>query len=319
MANLTTNRDIIADALFRAGEATDTSSDFYAQAVSDYNRVYQALCSGGMELDPTIDEAWWWLRSEQPGVLILQPAFTGTGSVAFNSNMVTLTNPPIYSMLDWFFFVPGDKGDVYRVASHTAGDVTLILDSVYTSPDNASAFVKAIQLEYDLNNDVRSILGPMTTGQGSDLGINGCELETLLSDYPTHLINAKVPDVFAMVGEQRVRFSSYPGDTSDLLIRVEYDYLIIPADLADDTGSPLVPRLYRRVLSDYLCMWIMANKNDPRSQGMAVSAAQGLKAMAAENRRRLIKMGENFGKLIPRHDRYRPWRSPRSVSGYIFP
>lgn len=319
MSNLTTNHDIIADALFRANEPGNNTSDFYNQALSDYNRCHTAICSGGIELDPTIDEVWWWLKKPRPGVLTLQPAFTGSASMTFNGTNVTLTNPPSYSLASWFFYVPGDLGDVYRVVSHTAGAAALTLDSVYTSPSNTVASVKIIQLEYDLASDVRAVIGSMATGQNDDFKINGCELEELLDHYPTAQIHARVPRLFAMVGEQRVRFNSYPGDSSDKLIRVEYEYLITPTDLADDTGQPLVPRNYRRVLSDYLCMWILNSKNDPRASNMGVSAASGLKAMAAENRRRLLRMGEAFGRLIPRHDQLTAYRTPRSTSGYIFP
>lgn len=318
MANLTTNHDIINDALFRAGEPIDGTSDFYAQTIIDYNRIYLALCSGGMELAKDVDEIWWWLRKPTPGIISLQPAFLGNAVVTFNSATVTLATPPAYSLKNWYLFPQNIVGDNYRISAHTSGNATVTLDSVYTGASSTAQAIKAIQFEYDLAADLRSVIGPMRISQGGSNEIDGCELETLLTRYPTTGMLMGAPRLFAMVGEQRVRFSHYPGDTADLVYRVEYDYLVVPGDLADDANTPLVPRQYRRVLSDYLTMWLMANKNDARSGSMGSSAAAALMSMALENRRRLEKLGHKFGQLIPRQDQIKR-RTPVSTSGFYFP
>src|SRR5712664_21796 len=317
MANLTTNHDLIADALFRAGEPTDGTSDFYQQSIINYNRVYQSLCSGGMELAKDVDETWWWLRKPTPGVLTLQPAFLGSASVTFNSNAVVLSNPPAYSMAKWYFYIQNTFGDVFRVTAHTGGSGVVTLDSPYTGATNAAAAVRIIQLEYDLASDLRSIIGPMSINS-DDFQIDGCELDSFLGRYPSFTVQQGPPELFAMVGEQRVRFSHYPGDTGDLIFRVEYNYLVVPADLADDANVPLVPREYRRVLSDYTTMWILNEKNDPRAGAMGQSAASALTAMARENRRRLTKMGHKFGQLFSRQDQL-VRRIPQSTSGFYYP
>ena len=68
MANLKTTTDILQDALFHAGEPQGTNSEYYNQALTYLNRIYQEICSGGSMLDPNIDEKWWWLRKSTPGV-----------------------------------------------------------------------------------------------------------------------------------------------------------------------------------------------------------------------------------------------------------
>lgn len=317
---LFTNQDIIKDALFRAGEAVDGGSDFHAQAVSDYNRVYQSICSGGSELIPDVDESWVWLRKAQPGVLILQPAFVGTANLTFNSAAVVLTNPPVYSLVNWFLQLSDKSSDVFRVATHVAGDVNLTLDSVYTGATLANGSIRAVQLEYDLAADLRSILGPMKGYHDQGFDVNGCDIANLLTDFPTDNLEQGSPSLFAMITEQRVRFNRYPSDNAGDLIRLEYNYMVIPTDVGFDANQPLVPKQYRRILSDFLTFFVMQNKNDPRADAMFGLAKTGLMAMAMENRSRLEKAGNRFGQLDPRQDQLKNWRKiPRSTSGYYYP
>ena len=57
------------DALFRAGEKTDGTSDLDAQSLIYLNRAYRALYMGGNEFDPSINEIWWWLKREDNIIL----------------------------------------------------------------------------------------------------------------------------------------------------------------------------------------------------------------------------------------------------------
>lgn len=320
MSNLTTNHDIINDALFRAGEPVDSSSDFYVQAVSDYNRVHQSMCSGGSELLPDANENWWWMRKASPGVITLQPSFNGTAAVVNNSANVTLSATYATSLAKAFFYAPNSGGDIYRVLSHVAGTAAVVLDSVWTDVTNAALTVRAVQLEYDLASDVHAIFGAMKGNRSGIYRVDGCELEQLEDEYPVQLLSAGQPKLFAMVGEQRVRFSHYPGDLVTDLLRLEYDYKVVATDLADDANTPLVPREYRRLLSDFLLYFIYMSKNDDRATQVLNTAQAGLMAMVKENRKRLMKMGAMFGALIPRQDQLNTFRrTPRTTSGLLLP
>jgi hypothetical protein len=85
-------------------------------------------------------------------------------------------------------------------------------------------------------------------------------------------------------------------------MRIEYRYRKIVDDLVDDVNSiPIVPLEWRHLLSDMALTYVMLEKNDDRSNAIALSARTGLAAMLKENRRQLTKMGGKFtGKIMPR-------------------
>lgn len=320
MANLTTNSDIINDALFRAGEPINGTSEFLAQTISDYNRTYLAICRGGSELLPDAQENWWWLRSANPGVITLQPAQSLTALVTFNSSSITLSSAPSVSLAGWFLQATDQSGDTYRILAHTAGTTGVTIDSAYTGATNAAVNLKAVKLEYSLAGDCRSVFGPMRGYRGATFHIHGVELEELEIRYPPARAAAGSPQLFAMVQEQVVRFSHYPGDTAADTQRLDYDYFVIPSDVGNDSGQPLIPRLWRTVLSDFTTYWLFVNKNDSRAQDALSMAQAGLLAMVKENRKRLGKLGSGFGAITPRLDQVGPFgRIPRSTSGFLFP
>jgi hypothetical protein len=81
---------------------------------------------------------WNWLRSYTS---VNVPAYfgsTGTVSVTQNSVDVTLSSAPAYSVKGYFFSV-NNTSEIYRVASHTAGATTLVLETAYTSPSSTTA------------------------------------------------------------------------------------------------------------------------------------------------------------------------------------
>ena len=327
MANLTTNHDIICDALFMTGELLDitsspNTSDYYNQAIVLLNRAHRAICSGSFELTPKIQHDWWWLRKSTPGVLTLQPAVNaGTVSVTKNNTAITFSTTPQIngvnvSCAGMIFSVTGGNGDVYRISSHTSGTTTAVLDSVYTDTTNAAAGYRAIQLIYTLASDVEQVLGPMRAFQPSETGnISGCSLEEMLSDYPLNRVTFGVPKRYAMVSEQRVQFSHYAGDNSEL-IRIEYDYKAMPTDLADDTNEPLLPRDHRRILTDYIQGYIFAAKSDDRAGAALASCKAGMEGMADVQINKMAGQGAIFGQIIPRQGQVRR-EVLRTTSGLV--
>ena len=306
MANYTTSRDLVEDILTRGHELKDGTSDFDTDVVTYLNRAYLGLMRGGSELDPNIDEAWWWLRADDQGVLTLNPVVdTDTVSVTNNSDAITFSSAPAASM-EGRHFRTTDHADVFIISSHTAGAAGATLESVYTGSTDGTASYKVFQLDYTLASDLLHLSQPMTTFRGGRYQITGLELAVLTERWPRHKTLPGVPENFAMITNQAVRFSHYGGTDAEALIKVDYEYMKLPADLADDTNLPIVPREYRYILADWALAFLFAAKDDAKAGDVASLAQRGLRAMAKENRRRMIRQGGGaFGKIYPRLNQMR--------------
>lgn len=317
MANFTSAKDLVEYVLDRAGEPTDGNSDFDAQALEELNRAYQAIVDGGQELDPDINEVWWWARSATPGTITLQAAIeTGTIAVANDSTAVTFSSAPAVSVAGWHFKADG-HADVFRVSTHTAATTGAVLDSVYTGDTDAAVAYRVAKLEYDLDpSDFRSMVSPMRVYQDNRFRINGMEAEALDSEWPLDLQQKGIPRAFAMVGETKVRFSHYV----DTLVRLDYPYVVEPADLIDDASSiPIVPRQYRHMLADFALALLYEQKDDDRSAARLAAAQAGIRAMFREQRTRMLRQSDGIGVIRPRlrgrMSRGRPLL--RTVGGHI--
>jgi hypothetical protein len=320
MTDLSTSQDIINDALFRAGEPIDGTSDFQAQALNHLNRVYRAVWVGGRELLPSINEVWWWLQAE--GSLILQPSYkTGTASVTNNSTTVTLSTPPTTTRAGWFFKVD-NHNDFFIVSSDdfAAAGSTITLDTVYTGDTNATASFRLMKLAYDLPADFMKMAGEMVHYRNTTYDENkiyGMSLRTMEEKYPLVTIIGGPPRAFAFTDSDSIRFSHYGDDNGDL-IRVDFDYLKRPDHLENDASSvPLMPIEYRTILADYATAMVMEDKNDDRGQSALALARTGMKAMQRENRQRMSAMGEP-GRIYSRADEWaRHRRVLKTESGLV--
>ena len=302
MANYTTGADLKADILFRANEPTDGTSDFDSAALQYLNRACQGIWSGGSELDPETMEVWWWLRKDDQGVLTLDPVTdTGTISVTNNSTTITFSSAPAASQAGFHFKVDG-HADVFIISAHTATEAGATLNTVYTGNTDATAAFKAMHLDYDLANDLLYLTSPFLAHQDNQDQIPIIPLDTLRTKFPLRNISHGVPKNAAMIGEKKARFSHYGGLKSTDLIKVDYEYLAEPSDLADDATEPLVPRQYRRILADWACSFVLADKDDEKASAYLRIASSGLKAMSRENRKRMFLAAgnENFGKIRAR-------------------
>lgn len=311
MANLRYSSDILADALFRAGELTDGTSDFNSQALVYLNRAYRSIWQGGGEFDPQINEVWWWLKSE--GSIILQTTIdTGTVNVSNNSTSVTFSSAPSNSVAGRFFKVD-DHEDVFKIDTHSAGTDTATLDTVYTGDTDTAASYKLMQLEYDLADDVWKLVAPMRAYKDARFNVWGTSLIWMENQYPLSRVKTGVPEYFAPVDTNTVRFNRYGGDD---LIRLDYDYLIRPDDLTDsDSEEPLVPLEYRHVLSDAVTYFLLRDKDDDKANSMVNQVRSGIKSMTRENRNRWALMGEP-GQIIARPHQVFPWKNvPRTAGG----
>lgn len=301
MANLQLTNDLLTDALFRAGEKTDGTSDFQSQILSYINRGYQIIWNGGSELDPTTNETWWWLLATAPGTITLEPkSDVGNAVLTNNSQTIEFTIGPSGSREGWFFKAD-DHADIFRISAHVAGATTATLDSVYTGDTATAASYKIFKAEYSLATDVMHLVSPMRAYQDSRREIAGSELSSLERDYPLADIQGGVPRRFAHVGEQSIRFSHYGLATVGDRIRVDYDYMAKPPLLTTGAAdAPVIPTQYRYILGDYVAFRLLTDKDDSKAESVGLEARQGIKAMAIENRRRLTLFDRQIGQITPR-------------------
>lgn len=300
MTTLTTSADIIADVLFRAGEPTDGTSDFYGQAIKELNRAYRDIWTGGGAVLAGESEPWLWLKKDPPGVLILNPVIIGACAVVNNSASVTLSAVQATSLTGRFFKIDSHP-DVFRVSAHIGGTAAVTLDSVYTGPTNTSASYKAMQMEYTLATDTLRIVAPMRIYAQGYFEVDGVDLISLERDDPLAYVVSGPPTRFAMVGEQKVRFNTYAGLSSTELMRLEYDYLQRPAaELADDSAQPLMPIEHRQVLADLTLFYLLTDKSDLRAEAIGFQAKAGIRSMIADNQNRRAQMSRTVGSITPR-------------------
>lgn len=302
MANYQFSQDLKLDVLFRAGEPTSGDSDWETRVMDYLNRVYQSIWLGGQELVPDINEDWLWLRRR--GVFILEPKHT-TGTITLTNGQAAFafSSAPADSKAGWLVEVAGQR-DIFRIAGHTGGSTIASLDGNWTGDSLTNTAYKIYKIEYTLAADVLKLISPMFCSRGHvrwpsghEGRIDGIDDPSLRSFFPLGSIPERVPQTFAQVDNTTVVFNAYPAEQ----VRVEYPYLYRPDPLTDSAmQEPAVPREHRKTIADYALYFIQLDKNDRRADATGLLAQQGLRAMAIENRNKLVHLGQNFGKIYPR-------------------
>lgn len=307
-------RELKDDVLFRAFES-NSSSQWDAKVIDYLNRVYRTLCAGASEFLPEYVEDWWWNRDKD--VLTLEPAiFAGTVDVTQDSTAITFSSAPANSVAGYKFRVDSD-GAVYTIATHTAAATAATLDSIYNGDTNSAATYKLMKVEYSLSSSVAALLSPMV-GFRNNPRIIGLSPERMDDLFPLPELRPGIPRAFALENTQTVRFS-HGGRLDGKSMRIEYRFRPEIADLTDDTGSiPIVPLEWRHILADMALTYVLLDKNDDRSNAVALAARTGLAGMLKENRRRIPKMDSYAGHIFPRQSNSHFNRGPlRTESGLI--
>lgn len=336
MANYTLNSDLVDAVLFAAGEnetaASNGGSAYYTATIRYLNRAYQAIWRGGGELLPDVSETWWWLRAHNNGVITLLPVFdSGTVLVTNNNTSITFSSAPQRNSsnisLQGYHFKVDDHADVFYISSHTSGATGATLDSVYTGPTDTAASFRAFKIDYTLASDVLELTSAMYAFQGGLTGthnkIESISQAQLREKWPMEQISPGVPANFSRIAAssqaQVVRFSHYGGQSDTELIRIDYDYLAEPADIADDSNECVVPREFRRILVDWATFFVMQDKEDSSADKMFSRAAAGLRQMAEENRRYNARTAHtSYARIHPRPSRRALQKGPlRTESGVL--
>src|SRR5438034_10164105 len=110
MSNFQTVDDLRIDALWVAGEAPDSSSDYFDRSVDYLNAVNQTLISGGPLGGAVIDAVdWLWARATPRGAVVLEPKYesTVTGAFVKDTASVTLSADPGLDLTGYRITVEG--------------------------------------------------------------------------------------------------------------------------------------------------------------------------------------------------------------------
>jgi hypothetical protein len=292
-----TTRDIKDDVLFRSFEPS-SGVEFGAKIIDYINRTYRTLCSGASEFLPEYVEDWWWLRDKS--ILTLIPAVNaGTIALVKGSTALTFSSAPALSTVGYRLRVT-DFPELFEIATHTAASTSATLDSPYTGETAPAAAYTLMKVTYALDADVDAIIGPMV-GYRQNPRIIGVAPERMDDLFPLPELVTGIPTAFSLESEQSVRFS-HGGKTDGNSMRVEYRFRPAVVALTDSPSSiPLVPLQWRHLLADMALTYVLLDKNDDRSNAIALAARTGLAGMLKENRRRLKKMGgETVGHIYPR-------------------
>ena len=302
---LSTNAELLDQALFIAGETTSGNSDYEAQALTWYIEAYRNLWMGGNEWVKDANPNWWWLKTRAS--LILNPVITaaesGPASVAVTNNNATITfSASITPTMVGRHIKIGSHKDVFKIDTHTAGTAIMTLDSVYTGDTvTAEGIYRIMQLEYDFQTDILAFVGPLKI-QSKDYQINMTSMEDLERKFPLTLVGSGTPEEFAPVDEDTFRFSHYGGTSATDLIRIDYEYLQRPDDPLDDSGTLPIPLQFRTILSDMVATKIMFDKEEQRTGDLAAVTKARIESMLAWNRAKWNKASSRRAHIFTRLD-----------------
>jgi hypothetical protein len=330
-----TTTDLINDALRRASEPIDGTSEYQAEALDYLNKGYSGLATGTLEQSEDTHVPWWWLLSPTPGIITLVPnlgqgASDGKATVTMGSTNFSFTVIPVnplgsfISLAGWNIKFVGTSTsssaqDIFRITSHSAGSLSAILDSPYTGP-NATLNFNAFQLEYDGPTDLLYVVAPLRGYQTGKEKINVVSKAAMENMFPLTQITFGIPTEACLIGEQRFRFSHYVGaGTTTIYVRIDFDYIRLPPTL---TGSPseqpLVPFNYRSLLADFCLQQIFVAKSDDRAAGIGQLIKGKINGMRREHMARLSRSSENVGRVFPRQQDRASIRGPwRTESGLV--
>lgn len=302
---LSTNAELLDQALFVAGETTSGNSDYETQALTWYIEAYRKLWMGGNEWVKDENPNWWWLKTDANLILnpVIDPSNTGPASVAVTNNSAAITfSASITPTMVGRFVKIGSHKDVFQILTHTSGTAAMTLDSVYTGlTSTAAADYRIMQLEYDFQTDILAFVGPLKM-QSDPYEIHLTSMEDMDRKFPLTLVQSGTPAWFAPVDEDTFRFSHYGGLLSTDFIRVDYEYLQRPSDPADDALELPIPLQFRTILSDMVAVKIFFDKEEQRTGDLAAATKANIESMIAWNRSKWNRASGRRAHIYPRSD-----------------
>lgn len=300
--------EILDAALDAAREKIDGTSEYEGRALTALNRVYREIWNGGSAYDPDINEDWHWIRSANPGVIILKAYKTGTCSVTNGDGGVTVVTGDVsLALANWYFTIDGEE-EYYKITTHLADSSSITLDSEFVGTTNSGATYRAYKLNYALPTDFKEFVGHMRAYSDSRTIIKEISQKAMDEDYPLQYISDAIPKRYTRITNEKVRFSNYVSEDT----RVEFDYLALQSDLTDsDSEQPAVPIQWRHVLVDLTAYHLLLDKEDTAARDYLEYGRATLRAMAKSNREELARMGD-LGHIFPRSRRIAPVKKTQS-------
>lgn len=289
MSQFYSGADLKRGVLQRCGEPTDGTSQYDAVALKYINQIYFNVISGSNEFDVDCGEPWPWARANAPMILTLQATYN-TGSVALTngSTLGVFSSPPALSAMGQYIHTSDDNNpEHYRIISHIGGNDEFTLDGPYNGVTNSAAnfFVDWIVYELGSQDKILRLVEPfrvyfMTWDEDRNYQIYGLDANSFNKDYPLSIMVGGVPTRFMTfindAGNLAVRFNETVGQQ----MRVEVDYIPMPAEITDsDTSIPLIPRPFRAVLEYGASSLLLTDKTDGRAQQYFQLTTAKLKAL----------------------------------------
>ena len=284
MANYDFPADIVADALFRADEPTDGTSDFLAA-------VRRALVRGNHDIHNR--HPFWWGRAYPPGVFVttadittltITAGTTGTGVTA------TLSASQSDSLVGRKV-LPSGKTWFARITAHANPSATITLDAVPETLAAGTAII-IVQDEYQLAADLGLFVDGLWTEDGFFVELKQEEwVRKEFGDLPSP---AWPPSAFCRIDQRRIRLSHYPTDAK----RVEFPYCTMPDDLDPTDGSTtelVISHNFRWLLADATLYFAYLMKSDKRAQSAKQDYERGIEEAVSYHRRLMMGIGTSPG------------------------
>jgi hypothetical protein len=315
----TTAKDLKQDALFRAGEPTDGTSQYDGMVYSWMTTVLRALISGG-QFGPSALEPvdWLWSRAWPRGALqMVQPVNqTPTVKASFQTGSQTVTTTPMIpnapNLAGWRLQQDATPArHLIGVAQHdpAGGHSTLTLQEPWTGAQMYTSNWCAYPDTYELPTDFIRGTSPLYISAfpawGLPYVIDVVDTPDLERYYPqpwpftTGRAYGGVPIVAARVDEKKLRFSHYLNTPDNPYpVQIEFEYVRCPEVLAEGSVPP-IPVQHRLLLSFGVAYLILVDKDDSAAQALFGQWQAQLKAMTDEYRRTLRRMSTRWGVIQP--------------------
>jgi hypothetical protein len=269
---LTTFAELKADALERAGQASDGTSDVDALAGRQIVRAAHEIEN---------EHAFLFLRASPPYAFATVAPLEVTVAVTNGSTAIMFAVAPTPTVAGRELLLD-DWGEAYRIATHNAAAQAATLDVAFQGETNAAATGKVVQREYDLTPPLglRHIVEMVVSEQGCL--VEPLDERKMREEYPDPPSGIWPPRHYARIGETRIRFNGYPLHAR----RLEVAHTVLAPDIDGENAAILIPANWRYVIADGANFWILQRLNDSRSDASGILFAGGREKMIADDARK---------------------------------